>query len=370
VTDSASNQREQITIGTFYLDMETVYGTNEDHSSNIYRSGEKGKLKVNDHDIYPQDQNDNFIRADGRTGNNYILFALTMVFHRLHNKLCDAIWNLDNNLTDDQIFNGARNLNTAIFQHIVYDEYLPLLIGQERVGDYPGYDPTRNPAVYNEFTSAVFRYGHGTLTEKINKLVPNSEKVKIDGKSGSRFNSDAVFTETNMETTSQTVTKMRSVHVVDEVRDRVRRLGGKTVLVDVISLDVQRGRDHGLPTYGQIREDLAQYGISPISSFDGFTPDAAKNQQLEDLYGTPNNMDLIIGILGEPNVENSNLGEVGTLITEKTFETARVADRFWYENQLSANFVANIKAIKFADVLNWAMIHKDVTFTSSFVVQN
>ncbi len=71
----------------------------------------------------------------------------------------------DSTLEDDDIFNAAKNLNTAIFQHIVYDEYLPLLIGQERVGAYPGYDITQNPAISNEFTTAVFRYGHSTLTE-------------------------------------------------------------------------------------------------------------------------------------------------------------------------------------------------------------
>ena len=63
----------------------------------------------------------------------------------------------------------ARNLNIAIYSHIVYDEFFPLLVG-DRFGAFPGYNQNKYPQLDNIISAAVFRYGHSTLTEKINKL--------------------------------------------------------------------------------------------------------------------------------------------------------------------------------------------------------
>lgn len=48
---------------------------------------------------------------------------------------------------------------------------------------------------------------------------------------------------------------------------RLYRTGNSDLGLDVISLDIQRGRDHGLPGYNHYREYC---GLSPAKSFDDF----------------------------------------------------------------------------------------------------
>ncbi len=83
--------------------------------------------------------------------------------------------------------------------------------------------------------------------------------------------------------------------------------------MDLVSLDIQRGRDHGLPTYGQMRQALS---MTELPDFSTFTATQGQKQKLDEFYTHPNNLDLFLGILGEPDVANSALGEVGTQVVQ------------------------------------------------------
>ena len=99
--------------------------------------------------------------------------------------------------------------------------------------------------------------------------------------------------------------------------------------VDLFSLNVQRGRDHGLESYNAARISM---GLKPYASFDEYFPkDELKARQFEVLYGSPDNMDLWVGIISEPSVPGSIFGELGIEITAMTFKNIRNGDRFWYE---------------------------------------
>jgi hypothetical protein len=116
-------RREQINNATAFLDLDTIYGTSESNSRTLFRSLTDGKLKVNAYNIFPQDANGDWIRADNRAGSSYILFAVHIIFHRLHNALCDLVKNSApaGSFNDNELFTIARHLNIAIYQHIVYD---------------------------------------------------------------------------------------------------------------------------------------------------------------------------------------------------------------------------------------------------------
>lgn len=55
----------------------------------------------------------------------------------------------------------ARNYVIGLIQHIVFDEYLPYLVGKQNfdkfIGDYEGYDSKTNANIINEFSSAGYR---------------------------------------------------------------------------------------------------------------------------------------------------------------------------------------------------------------------
>lgn len=56
----------------------------------------------------------------------------------------------------------ARNYVTGVWQNIVFEEYLPLLLGAN-MPKYEQYDDSLNPQIDNEFAAAAFRYGHALV---------------------------------------------------------------------------------------------------------------------------------------------------------------------------------------------------------------
>lgn len=64
---------------------------------------------------------------------------------------------------------------------------------------------------------------------------------------------------------SRTLTKQKSGQLVDDVRNLLVLGPDRNVKLDLFSLNIQRGRDHGLPTYNQVR---AAFGLSKINTFE------------------------------------------------------------------------------------------------------
>lgn len=74
---------------------------------------------------------------------------------------------------DELVFQEARRITIAEFQHITYSEYLTSLLGPELIeyydldvnkGLFCGYDPTVNPTTWNEFVTAAGRFGHSQIS--------------------------------------------------------------------------------------------------------------------------------------------------------------------------------------------------------------
>ena len=73
--------------------------------------------------------------------------------------------------------------------------------------------------------------------------------------------------------------------------------------MDLASLNIQRGRDHGLPDYNSLRE---AYGLDKVSSFEEITADTKIQALLAMLYkGDINNIDAWIGALAEDHRRGS-----------------------------------------------------------------
>ena len=119
--------------------------------------------------------------------------------------------------------------------------------------------------------------------------------------------------------------------------------------MDLATLNIQRGRDHGLPRYGTWKTFCADAGL--VSYF--------RNEltaiRLRKLYGMDNNIDLFVGALAEAPLQGSILGAVLSCIFSLTFSRLRNGDRFWYENPDNDVFtpeqLAQIRQTSFARVL-------------------
>ncbi|MEQ1847335.1 MAG: peroxidase family protein, partial [Nitrospira sp.] len=118
---------------------------------------------------------------------------------------------------------------------------------------------------------------------------------------------------------------------------------------DLPSLNIQRGRDMGLPSYVQAR---LNFGLSPITSFSQITSNVTVQQQLQAIYGTVDKIDVWVGGLAEDHAPGAALGPLFQKIIAEQFMRTRDADRFWYENgQFSASELAQIRNTTFSTML-------------------
>ena len=68
---------------------------------------------------------------------------------------------------DDFMFEEARKINIACFQNIIWNEYLPNVLGDKYMEDYKlsnnfsdfsQYDKDVNPMILHEFSTFAYRY--------------------------------------------------------------------------------------------------------------------------------------------------------------------------------------------------------------------
>ena len=102
------------------------------------------------------------------------------------------------------------------------------------------------------------------------------------------------------------------------------------IVGDLSAINIQRGRDHGLPPYNQFRKIC---GLSLAESIDNFTNiNAAQRERIRVAYNdSVNDVDLFVGGLSETPLPGSTMGATFTCILGKGFKNLRVGDRFWYE---------------------------------------
>src|SRR5919202_4438537 len=116
---------------------------------------------ANDAHLVPNDQL--FAAGDVRANENIELTSLHTLFVREHNRIADAISRANPGLDDETVYQMARARVIAEMQAITYNEWLPALLGPGALQPYRGYDPTVNPGIANEFSTAAFRLGHSLL---------------------------------------------------------------------------------------------------------------------------------------------------------------------------------------------------------------
>lgn len=125
--------------------------------------------------------------------------------------------------------------------------------------------------------------------------------------------------------------------------------------MDLASLNIQRGRDHGLPPYVRWREPC---GLSAIRSFEDLerVMSAGVVRKFKSLYSSVEDIDLYSAGLAEKSVIGGLIGPTFACIIAQQFGNLRRGDRFWYENSESeSSFTAGqlqqIRQITLAQVL-------------------
>ena len=99
------------------------------------------------------------------------------VFMREHNRIADEL--ARNGWDDETIFQEARKIVAAEMQHITYNEYLPIILGDAYMhffGLYSTpsgfnwvYSPFIDASIVNVFAAATYRYGHSQIPNELGK---------------------------------------------------------------------------------------------------------------------------------------------------------------------------------------------------------
>lgn len=101
--------------------------------------------------------------------------------------------------------------------------------------------------------------------------------------------------------------------------------------LDLVSLNIQRGRDHGLPGYVKWREYCGQTKPSSFADLkDDMDPESL--DAISKLYDNVDDIDLYTGALAEQPKADGLLGPTFTCLIANQFEKLQAGDAYWYEN--------------------------------------
>lgn len=173
---------------THYIDGSAIYGS-DSTTSKALRSFKKGQLKMFvdfNRELLPLNPKPDecimegsacFMAGDVRVNQHITLVAVHLLFAREHNRIAEQLHILNSKWSDETIFEESRRIVVAEIQHITYNEWLPLVIGQAAMQQFSlftqpqgyssDYDEEINPSMTNEFTGAAFRFGHSTVQGRL-----------------------------------------------------------------------------------------------------------------------------------------------------------------------------------------------------------
>jgi hypothetical protein len=373
------NPRQQVNVITAWLDGSMIYGSDAATADKL-RTHVGGRLKTspgadgvigtaddllpfnnstyfptgtlpmaNDAHLVPDDQL--FAAGDVRANENIELTSLQTLFVREHNRLADAIRKANPRLSDEDIYQQARGWVIGELQAITYNQWLPALLGPNALPAYRGYNPKVNPGIANEFSTAAFRLGHSLLGDDVEFLgntgLPVAPQVAL---SEAFFNPSLVSAngiDPLLKYLSSDPASELDTKVVNSARNFLFGPPGAGGL-DLASLNIQRGRDHGLADYNSMR---AAYGLPRVTDFSQITSDSALQAKLKALYGSVDNIDAWVGALAEDHVPGSSTGPLIRAVLADQFARLRDGDRFWYQRAFSGTDLKALESTTLADVI-------------------
>ena len=271
----------------------------------------------------PRNAGDAAVAGDRRVNENTALTALHTLFAREHNRVVDILCAADPTLGEETKFQIARKHVIALQQHITYNEFLPAL--GVKLDPYKGYDPTLDPRLSNEFATVGYRAHsmvHGDFDIPI--LLADPDDIQMLEDQGAKVDGDVIEVPAIVQFgNADVVEKLKLGPVLqslfelnynnDETIDNQLRsvLFQKVIepdfadgpglpnfvagLNDIGAIDVQRGRDHGIPYYNDLRH---AYNLKKADNFYEVTGESI--HELEEILNRAGEMGFVDALDGKP----------------------------------------------------------------------
>ena len=342
----------------------------------IYFKDDFGLLRTSPRDLLPidnsqlgeplslcEDLGSCFLAGDTRVNEQAALAAMHTVWVREHNRIATVLRNLNRHWDGEKIFQETRNILGALVQQITYEEWLPIVIGRNALRRYRRYRPRVSAGVSNAFATAAFRLGHSLVRPKFEFLRRNFvpfpfspiplRRVFFNNTVTQRFGIDGWMVGM-VGNDSQEMDNEMAIGLTNNLfeREDTQRVG-----LNLAALNMQRGREHGLPSYdkflaacGRRFRRLYPIDVSNVVTFDQIR-ELFPPQTFESIKRAYNNNPRITDVwaagIGESprnrrfrrnnrrpqdNDPDPILGPTFTCLLIDQFERSREGDRFFYRN--------------------------------------
>lgn len=343
--------REQINAITSWIDGSNIYGSDLVTSRSL-RTLSGGLMATSDGNMMPLDAEGFFLSGDIRVNEQPGLICMHTIFVREHNRIASRYAERLPHLTDEQVFVRARKRVIGMMQAITYNEFLPALLGDGALNEYRGYQPDKFPNISNTFSTAAYRFGHTMLPPELLRLDEGWSEIE-EGHIALR---DAFFNPEEVKSLGvdpylRGLARQQAQEIDPHIQDDLRNFlfgppgaGG----FDLASLNIQRGRDHGLADYNTVR---MRFRLPPVSSFADITSDPERQLALEQAYGTVEDIDPWVGMISEDHVPGGSVGITLRTIMAEQFENLRDGDRFWYQHEMHSGDVPVIHGTQLSHII-------------------
>ncbi|ALC43349.1 Pxn [Drosophila busckii] len=355
--------REQINQLTSYIDASQMYGYSKPFAQELRNlSTESGLLRVGVHfpgqkDMLPfaapqdgmdcrrnldENQMNCFVSGDIRVNEQVGLLAMHTIWMREHNRIASKLKLINPHWSGDTLYQEARKIVGAQMQHITFKQWLPLIVGDsgmQLLGDYTGYNPQLNPSIANEFATAALRFGHTIINPVLHRL--NSSFMPIP--QGHLPLHKAFFAPWRLAYEGGVDPLLRGMLAVPaklkkpnenlntELTEKLFHTA-HAVALDLAAINIQRGRDHGIPGYNVYRKLCNLSVAQDFEDLAGEISSKPIRDKLSELYGHPDNIDVWLGGILEDQVEGGKVGPLFQCLLVEQFRRLRDGDRFYYEN--------------------------------------
>lgn len=315
---------------THWWDASQIYGATP-ILADALRAHEGGRLRI-EPDGLPPKETDALQNPEGNAGNFWLgLAALHSLFIREHNAICARLAAEYPQMTDQQLYDIARLINAALIAKIHTIEWTPAIIGHPTTvmgmrANWFGLLGERFARRFGRLGKSETLFGipgsgtdhHGvpySLTEefvavyRMHPLMPD------------RFVFRSVADNSTLEThrlgdltVDYVRTRLETLPMADvlytlgrdhpgslslhnfpnELRELQRPGGG---LMDLAAVDILRNRERGVPRYNEFRK---LFRLKPAASFEDLTDNPVWAEELRQVYGDVDRVDLMVGLFAEP----------------------------------------------------------------------
>ncbi len=319
-----------VTADSHWWDASQIYGSDTGFAHAI-RSGEKGKLRIDDQGLLPADLAEH-VDLEGVAANFWVgLGLLHTLFSLEHNAVCDAIAADNPEWSDEEVFERSRLVISALIAKIHTTEWTPAIIahpttkaamnanwwgiaGQRihrrfgRIGKgevlsgIPG-SPTSHHGVPYSLTEefvAVYRM-HPLLPDDYTFRSTDDDRVLAEhtfpeiGALQTRQRLEEIGMANGLYSFGLAHPGAITLHNYPKFLQRLERPDG--TILDLAATDIVRIRERGVPRYNDFRE---LFHRGRVKSFEELTGETEKAAELERIYGDPDRLDLMVGLYSEP----------------------------------------------------------------------